>query len=80
MHKSNWASEMMKRKIFSQTSDRIIYNLLQLREPLKDAEIRPRLKVRPVKTQLVRGRCDVLCFAQLMQFPLLYLPCSKNRF
>lgn len=80
MHKSNQASEMMKTKIFSQGSDRIIYNFLQPREPLKVAEIRPRLKERPAKTQLVRGSCAVFCFSQLMQFPLLYLPFSKNRF
>lgn len=49
MYKSNQSSEMMKRKIFFQGSDRIIYNLLQPREPLKVAEIRPRLKVRPVR-------------------------------
>lgn len=66
MHKSNQASGMMKRKIFSQGSDRIIYNLLQPREPLKVAEIRPKLKVRPVNTQLARGRCAVFCFTQLM--------------
>lgn len=80
MHKSNQASEKMKKEIFSQGSGRIIYNLLQTRESPKVTEIRPGLKVKPMKTQLVMARCAVLSFTQLMHFPLLYLSCSKNRF
>lgn len=71
MHKSNQASEKIKKRLFSQGSDRIIYNLLQLRESPKVTEIRPGVKVKPMKTQLVRGRCAVSCFTQLMHFSLL---------
>lgn len=68
------------KKMFSQGSDRIIYNLLQTREPPKVTEIRPELKAHPMKTQLIRERCAVFCFTQLIHFSLLYLPCSKTRF
>lgn len=61
MHKSNQASEMMKRKIFSQGSDRIIYNFLQPRECLKVSEIRPRLKVKTCEDTVgERNMCCIL--------------------